>query len=574
MSKSKILYFTGLLILVIFISGFSISNQSCNHPQSPNPPIEYDFFEQDWKKVDSLISAGLPKSALEVTESIYNKAKENNNHPQFVKATLYKIKLKSDFEEDFIESTVADINAEIIVAETPVKQLLHSILADIYWRYYQSNRYVFLERSTITNPDLNDIQTWDLKTLLNAVVNNYMASLNEKDLLIKANLYDYDVIIETTKGSKEYRPTLYDFLAHRAVDFFMNDESSVVQPAYKFEIDKEVYFSSVSGFNKITLETKDSLSLKFYALQILQDLSTFHKNDKDPTALVDANLKRLEFVHRNAIMQNKDSLYLDALINIEKSKKDYPVSADISYLLARMYFQNGQKYNPQLSDNYKWDIKQAAEKCQATISKFPETDGAKNCKNLLAQIEEKHLQLTIDYVNTPDKPFLGLLGFKNINEVSYRIVKLNYEENRDIETGYRAKKELVRKYATMNPMLSWSLELPVDGDLQVHTAETKLPVLTKGFYIVLASSSESFDPDKDHIVYQPFWISNISYISQDSHKVIPGFFKDDSFKVYDLTRPINSPVGKKPCFRFYSFLDRCVGRMIIMILGNQCISID
>ncbi len=250
-----------------------------------------------------------------------------------------------------------------------------------------------MERTTVANPDLNDIQTWDLKTMLDAVVKTYMASLVDKDLLLQANLYDYDVILETAKGSKKYRPTLYDFLAHRAVDFFMNDESSVVKPAYKFELDQESYFSNISYFNKLKLESSDSLSLKFYALQILQELTTFHKNDKNPTALVDANLKRLDFVHRNATMQNKDSLYLNALVNFEDSKKEFPVSADISHLIARAYFQKGQTYNPLLSDDNKWNIKLAAEKCQATISEFPETDGAKNCKNLLSQIQEKHVKL-------------------------------------------------------------------------------------------------------------------------------------------------------------------------------------
>ncbi len=527
MSKSKILYFTGLLILVFFISGFSISNQSCNHSQSPNPPIEYDHYEKDWEKVDSLISIGLPKSALEITEGVYNRAKQEKNHPQFIKATLYKVKLKADFEEEFIETSVKDLKDEIKVAEAPAKQLLHSILADIYWRYYQSNRYKFLERTTVSNPDLNDIQTWDLKMLLDAVVKNYTASLNNKDLLLQANLYDYDVILETAKGSKKYRPTLYDFLAHRAVDFFMNDESSIVQPAYKFELDKESYFSSIADFNKLNLESKDSLSLKFYALKILQDLTTFHKNDKDPTALVDANLKRLEFVHQNAIIENKDSLYLKSLTDFETSKQDFPVSSDISYLIARAYFQRGQKYNPQLSDNFKWDIKLAAEKCKQTISRYDQTDGAKNCKNLLAQIEEKHLQLSLDYVNISDRPFLGLIGFKNIPEVSYRIVKLNYEENRNIETSFRVKKDLLRKYTEMKPLLNWNQELPNDGDLQIHTAETKLPTLAKGYYLVLVSSSDSFNPDKDYIVYQSFWISNISYISQDSRKGDSRFYTLD-----------------------------------------------
>lgn len=220
MSKTKFLYLLGLFFIVTFISGFSIINS--NNRLIPSPPVEYDKYENDWKKVDSLISVGLPKSALEMVEDIYDRAKGQNNSPQFIKASLYKLKLKADFEENFIESTVSDLKAEIEVAEAPAKQMLHSILADVYWRYYQRNRYKFLERTTIADPDLSDIQTWDLKTLSDAVIDNYIASLEQKDLLLQANLSDFDVVMDIAKGSKNYRPTLYDFLAFRAVDFFKN----------------------------------------------------------------------------------------------------------------------------------------------------------------------------------------------------------------------------------------------------------------------------------------------------------------------------------------------------------------
>ena len=42
--------------------------------------------------------------------------KQENNHPQFIKATLYKIKLKADFEEEFVETSVKDLKDEIKVA--------------------------------------------------------------------------------------------------------------------------------------------------------------------------------------------------------------------------------------------------------------------------------------------------------------------------------------------------------------------------------------------------------------------------------------------------------------------------
>jgi hypothetical protein len=541
MSKTKILYLILISFIVLLISGFSIINR--NNFSGPNLPVEYDKYEQDWEKVDSLISVGLPKSALVLVESIYDQSKAKNNAPQFIKASIYKLKLKADFEEAFIENTVADLKAEIEMAQSPTKQILHSILADVYWRYYQANRYKFLERTTTTNPDLDDIQTWDLKTLLDAVIKNYSASLDNKDLLLQANLRDYDVILETATESKKYRPTLYDFLAHRAADFFMNDESSLTEPAYRFEIDKKEYFGSIKDFVNVSWETKDSLSLKFYALEILQDLVAFHINDKDPAALIDANLKRLIFVYQNTTLENKDELYIRNLEDFEKEYNKSSASADISFHIANHYFREGNKYNPLQSDDHKWEIKKAADKCKEAISKFPESDGAINCRNLLEKIETKQIQLTIDYVNLPENPFLGLIGFKNVSHIYFRIVKISFEKNQEFEGRYRNQKETLKSYIDQNSYKAWDMELPNDGDYQLHTAEMKFPALDKGFYIVLVSTSEKFDPDDDFIAYQSFWTSNMSYISQNSSK--------GDYRYYTLHRENGTAVKNVKAQLFY-----------------------
>ncbi len=146
--KTRLIFFIGAFILIVVVSSFTLFSTSCISANSMDPSPEYKTYEQDWKKVDSLQNKGLPKSALEVVESIYNKAKKENNHPQFIKATLYKLKLKSDFEEDFMESTISDISTEIEKSGFPDKQILHSIEAELYWRYYQANRYKLLDRTT------------------------------------------------------------------------------------------------------------------------------------------------------------------------------------------------------------------------------------------------------------------------------------------------------------------------------------------------------------------------------------------------------------------------------------------
>ena len=56
-------------------------------------------YAKEWKKVDSLANKGLNKSALEVVNGIYDKAKTENNAPQYVKAIIHRMKFEQYMEE-------------------------------------------------------------------------------------------------------------------------------------------------------------------------------------------------------------------------------------------------------------------------------------------------------------------------------------------------------------------------------------------------------------------------------------------------------------------------------------------
>ncbi len=551
--KSKLIGFLGLAIFLLLTSGFTIMCHSFKSPAQLSPPTEYDEYKQDWKTVDSLVNKGLPQSALTLVDALYVQAKKEDNHPQYIKSTLYKIKLQADFQEEFIEKTVNELKQEIVESEIPVKQILHSIIADIYWRYYQANRYKFYDRSTIVNVEMDDIQTWDLKTMLNEIIKNYQASLSDKDQLMTTNLKEYNVILETSKESKIYRPTLYDFLANRAVDFFMNDESSITQPADRFELNDPEYFAKALDFSKLKLQTNDSLSLKFYALQILQDLIAFHLNDEEPTAMVDVNLKRLKFVYENSILPLKDSLYLNRLEILEKGILVYPSSTEVSYLIATEYNRNGRNFNPSIADTdkFKWEVKKAYDKCKEAINRFPDSDGAQNCRFLLSQIEKPDLQLKIEGVNTPEKPSLALMEFKNTPKVFFKLINLEYDQYREITQSYRINKELLDKYNDLPVFTSWEIDLPDDGDFQKHATEIKIPELPLGYFVLLACNSQDFNPDSNYFASTSFWVSNISYISQMT--------KNGSLNFYLLDRQSGNAmesVSAQLYYKNYSYQSR------------------
>ncbi|MGH2564599.1 MAG: hypothetical protein ACRDE5_08805, partial [Ginsengibacter sp.] len=79
------------------------------------------------------------------------------------------------------------------------------------------------------------------------------------------------------------------------------------------------------------------------ALSILQDLLALHLNDAKPDALIDADIERIEFVHQYGVMDNKDTLYMQALQNVAEKYKDNPASAQAAFLVAQMIYNNASQ---------------------------------------------------------------------------------------------------------------------------------------------------------------------------------------------------------------------------------------
>jgi hypothetical protein len=191
-------------------------------------PISYS---SQWKQVDSLSNQGLPKSALIIVNKIYEQAKKEKNDPQYIKAVIYKLKLKADFREETIPASIKEVDAEI----KGLQKNLHG-KSCILSRLSSINP---ITRITVTcsttglsaeNNPSDSIQTWDLKTLSRKTLKTYLLSLQDPELLKTIPIGDFgDILVkqETRKSTcqtesqtkSSYRPTLYDFLCWRVLDY-------------------------------------------------------------------------------------------------------------------------------------------------------------------------------------------------------------------------------------------------------------------------------------------------------------------------------------------------------------------
>lgn len=540
---------TKIFVPVLFLAIFSFLITTDLLPKDKSPIFQNDF-DKDWKAVDSLVNYGLPKSALEIVEKIYDKAKNENNSPNFVKSIIYKAKLKYNLKEDALESNIKDITEEMNSSSFPVKPVLQSMLAELYWSYYQTNRYKILDRTRTVNFIQDDIKTWDLSKFTEQVIYYYNESLKDETILRNTNIEIYNEILNDFKinpnppNGRVFRPTLYDFLVHRAIDFFTSSESGLTRPAEQFNLNDPIYFSNATDFVNYNIKTSEAQSFDFYAITYLQQVIKFHLRDNSPDALIDADIKRLNFVLNNSGNDDKMNLYLKALDEIEQKYSNYPASAMASYYKANYIYNRSKKYDPIKSDEFKWDAKTAYEICENVIKKYPDSDGAINCKSLMSNINIKNISLKLDNAQIPGKPFKCLISYKNVSTLYFRVIRTSQDDIRKILSGIdntygysndKISEALIQFYSDVKPEEAFTINLPNDNDFQEHKTEAKISQLGLGDYIIIACTNEKLNYEKNAVAYSFTTVSNISFVNRNT--------PNSSMEFYVFNRQTGEPIS-------------------------------
>ena len=269
-------------------------------------------YEKEWKAVEAFVEKGLPKSALTEVKKIYSLAKKEKQQAQVIKSLVYMIGLQNETREDNKIFSIEEVEKEIKISKEPVTSILNSLEAEMYWNYFQQNRWKFYNRTKTVDFVKTDIATWDAEDFHKKIGELYLLSLKNEKILQQTKLEPFDAII--SKGNvRHLRPTLYDLLAHRAIAYFDNDERDIKKPTYAFEIDQASAFDPAADFVTRKFPTKDSLSLQHKALLIYQQLIAFHLKDAKPDALIDVDIHRLQFVKQKSVHPDKDQLYFECI---------------------------------------------------------------------------------------------------------------------------------------------------------------------------------------------------------------------------------------------------------------------
>lgn len=415
-----------------------------------------------WQKVYEARDKGLPKTAIEELKPIIADAMANKKYAEAIKAICTKIAFEGNIEGNKPEEKVIRLAAEIEKAPAEMKPMMEAILANWYWHYFQQNRWRFQQRTQTAAQPGKDFTTWDLPRILAEIDKHFTAALANEKTLKATPIAQYNDLLEKGSVPDSYRPTVFDFLAHEALQFYQAGEQGAAKAEDEFEIPAtSPIFGTVAEFLAWKPDTTDTDSPKLKAIKLFQNLLAFHQKDEDKTAFIDADLYRLQFGKNQAVGSEENDKYKAALKRFVDEWADSEISARALFEWATVLVEENENV-------------EAHKLAKRGADVFPKSYGGVMCFNLVQNLEAKQVSINTERVWNEPWPVIAV-NYKNVTKAFFRAMPYEFEKwiTRH-RYGYSYDEKLLTELLAKQAAASWDANLPATTDYRERTE--KVPV--------------------------------------------------------------------------------------------------
>ncbi len=388
----------------------------------------------------------------------------------------------------------------------------HSCMAEFLEEYYRINRYNISSRTHLEDAVPQDINVWDGRTLKEQIVYHFRQSVTSSEELFQQPIELYRPLLDTLIETQR-RPTLYDFLAFRYLDYLIYDAGES-----NYNVNDDALWASNEVFTNLQLPISDEEDRLYLSFSILQRLTRLHLNDTNNYALLDITMRRLSLLTQYSKANEKEVRSREFLLLLAEQYKNQPGYEMVTYALGQHYEKYASAYNLELNPEYVDYYAQAVTWYERTMSQAHRSIEGRNAQANLSEILKKELALRITKFHPANQDVLVTFQYKNCEAIHLRVLSMTteeYEKLLELNRAYR-KEDLTLIYNRLlkeKAVYETSISLPIDTEHRMKSGQFRLPALNSGFYVCLAS-------------YEPF------DVAQSEGFLSTGFEVTDLFGIY------------------------------------------
>jgi len=460
-----------------------------------------------WKKVDSLLQIQQPESALKLLVDVYKKSKSESSQIQQIKAFvgIEQIKLETNDEAVPYPFTVWEKEMQRLKPEN--RSVLLAYQGEYMVQIFNRNRGEIYQR-TKGAAQPNDVATWDVSYFKTRIDSCFLKSFDNHEILAKISSKEYVALLDTVEFTWQYRPTLLDLVASKALEFYRNDGFDLSPVPLPWAKDANLFSER---FVPKSIENGRFDSRIFYIFTLLEN---HHLKNGESDALLRLKLDRLNYIYESSLLPSKDELFLEALKVFENQIGNNPFKAEILEKHADILLSMANRYEPKnpVSEIYRMKNKEAAEIYHSVIQQYPNEPSSIRSINKLRQLQQPQLQLTLENIVRKGFPFAASVQYSNLATIKAKLYKINQSEYLAVlKSDLYGRRFVNQKFKSEKLISEQNYQLVKDEDLRNHSTELIFPKLNSGLYRIKLESISGNDTCNSSAL---FTVSGISFSEQ------------------------------------------------------------
>lgn len=451
--------------------------------------FSFSLLANPFKQVDSLVNLGLFQSALQKNEAVLKKALQTKNQELSLQGVLNQGEIWKQYEEEPLLLFVDFALEHLPQLGSPGKEILYSLLAEIYDDYYKMNRFR-LNRHLSSSAIVSSSQLFSSKELplasssqiLGVIDTCYTRSLRSTFVLKNTSLSLFSSVVNQAQDTL-FCPSVFDFLAHRYWDYYQQ-------------------VNRVAEVNDI--------------FQLLTSLNANNTN-----VLCYLNFKKIL-----ASSQEKDS-QIASLVSLYRQYPNTLLSGDILYQIAMRYYQRSLQLTKQDTQFFQY-----RDSAHYYVQRALQYKDDLKAQALLSELRKINLECLIPAVILPNQRYLAPIESINVDSLSVEIYKLNEEQERIYLEYQYVSSEAWQEYLIKADVPKQQMSFRKIDTLPFP------PLHVGAYYIVLNAYGDSCEPE---VIRHFINVSNLTAVFGNA---------ENGLQAYSLNRTSGKTLASVK-FQFY-----------------------